>query len=64
MIYFSLSSQISTEKIISEIKKLIEKNIKSQDDANSSVLVISLNKITQVLDIENKKIAHGQNTKI
>ena len=64
MICFSLSSQISTEKIIYEINKLIEKNIKCKEDADSSVLLISLNKITQVIDAEHKKITHDQTTKI
>ena len=53
---FSLNKEISQERIIKEISDLVSKNIKSQSDADSTVLVIRLQKINQIVDAEIPKI--------
>ena len=56
MISFSLKEPISYQKLVQEIDNLIKKQIKNQKQAESTVLVIRLTEITQVIDSEIKKI--------
>lgn len=53
---FSLSNQITQDKIIKEINNLISKNIKTPEEASRSVLVIKIQKINQVIDFETLKL--------
>jgi len=64
MICFSLSNPISQDKIIREISKLIENNIKSKEEAESYILTISLSKVSQVFDNNAQRITDAQTTKI
>lgn len=52
MIIFSLNKQISIEKIIKEIEKLIKKEINSQEKANNSVLKISIQTVVEHEEIK------------
>ena len=57
-LYFSLSTQIPQEKIIKEIINLISKNVKSKEEAESSILVIKVQKVSQDLDFEIPKLTY------
>ena len=50
MIAFSLGRDINPQEVISGISELIKREVDSQEDANASVLVISISKISQVID--------------
>jgi hypothetical protein len=54
--FFSLSNQITQDRILKEINSLISKNIKSEDDAKSSLLVIKIQKINNTIDFETPKL--------
>ena len=57
MIAFSLNQEIDPQRLIHSISKLVEKNVSSRKDAESSVLVISIRKVTEydeVRKIEEK----------
>jgi len=54
--FFSLSNQITQDRILNQINSLISKNIKSEDDARSSVLVIKIQKINNTIDFETPKL--------
>jgi hypothetical protein len=45
MIYFSLNKEISVDCVIREIEKLIKREITTQEKAEKSILVISINEI-------------------
>jgi|LakMenEpi03Aug12_release.lakeMendotaPanAssembly.Ray.scaffolds.fasta_scaffold231939_3 hypothetical protein len=55
-VYFSLNNQIPQEKIINSINGLVSKNIKSTQEAESTILVIKLQKISQTYDQEVPKL--------
>ena len=51
MKYFSLSSgRLDNQKIMESISDLIKKNVESQEDAQSSILVLSIKKVSQTTD--------------
>ena len=54
--FFSLSNQITQDRILKEINNLISKNIKSEDDAKSSLLVIKIQKINNTIDFDTPKL--------
>jgi hypothetical protein len=54
--FFSLSNQITQDRILNQINSLISKNIKSEDDAKSSVLVIKIQKINNTIDFDTPKL--------
>jgi hypothetical protein len=54
--FFSLSNQITQDRILNQINSLIYKNIKSEEDARSSVLVIKIQKINNTIDFETPKL--------
>jgi len=57
VIAFSLNQEIDPQRLIHSISKLVEKNVSSRKDAESSVLVISIRKVTEydeVRKIEEK----------
>lgn len=56
MICFSLGNNINPEKIIRSIQELLNKNIKNQQDAENSFLVISIKKVGQTIEKEVAKI--------
>lgn len=52
MKYFSLSSgRLDNQKIMESISDLIKKNVESQEDAQSSILVLSIKKVSQTTDL-------------
>lgn len=55
---FSLSSgRLDNQKIMESISDLINKNIESQEDAQSSILVLSIKKVSQTVDVSTKSLA-------
>lgn len=58
MIYFSLKEPVSYQKICQEIEKLLNKEIKSQKQAESTLLVIKLSQVTDHQEI--KKLKHEE----
>lgn len=60
MIAFSLNRDIDPQDIIRGVTKLIQREVSSQEEAESSVLVISISKVQQAVDkklIESKQNA-------
>ena len=55
-LFFSLCNEITQEKLVKDINNLITKNIKSDTDAQSTVMVVTLQKISQVIEPELPKI--------
>jgi len=51
VIVFSLNQEIDPQRLIHSISKLVEKNVSSRKDAESSVLVISIRKVTEYDEI-------------
>lgn len=54
--FFSLSNQITQDRILREINNLISKNVKSEADAKESLLVIKIQKINNTIDFETPKL--------
>jgi len=55
MIAFSLNKDLDPQKLIQSIVKLIEDNVSSQEDADSSVLKISISRVANVVEPNEQK---------
>lgn len=54
IIAINLKNQIEPQKLIKGIVELIQKNVKSKEDAESSVLTIQISRISKIIDPSNE----------
>jgi hypothetical protein len=54
-IAFSLNQEIDPQRIIHSISKLIEKKISSKEDADSCVLVVSIARVSNIVEFNQTK---------